>query len=368
VTWAKPAGDGGAPPWEYTVTATPGGRSAAVSGLVRSATVRGLAAHTRYTFTVRAVNVAGASPGARSNAVTTPSGPPPQTSPAPVSTSRYVRNVRGSSAAELARMRAEGYADARANPSGHAYLMLLDIGGQDAYDGGVMLSATTRFVSYRDLVRDLAAYLDGYHAGQRAVAPATIAIGTNNDMDVSASTGAAWATRVVNPLVAHAAGWSGLRVAGANDIEPGFRATYGQTRAWLSGYLGAARAPFVFNGSADGCAWTTINRRCNNGWTMYGLYTLAAGAAPTRMLNLPQIYNTTMAAQWKYISLTGVARNQPRVRFGGPLTEWTACYQARSCGSLTGHTAWSVLWRALRSDSRLRIGTLPYSTDLRIDR
>src|SRR5689334_21383060 len=225
-------------------------------------------------------------------------------------------------------MRSEGYADARANPSGHAYLMLLDIGGQDGYDGGVVLSATTRLVSYRNLVRDLAAYLDGYRSGQRSNAPATVAVGTNNDMDVSASTGRAWATQVVNPLVAHAAGWSQLRVAGANDIEPGFRATYSQTRSWLSGYLTSARAPFVFNGSADGCAWTATNRRCNNGWSMYGLYTLTAGAAPSRILNLPQIYNTTMASQWKYISLTGVGRNQPRIRFGGPLTEWTACDQA----------------------------------------
>ncbi len=368
VTWVKPAGDGGAPPWAYTVTAAPGGRAVMVSGLIGAATVSGLSSHTRYTFSVRAVNVAGSSSAGRSNAVTTPSGPPPQKTPAPVSTSRYVRNIRGSSAAELARMRSEGYADARANPSGHAYLMLLDIGGQDGFDGGVVLSATTRFVSYGNLARDLAAYLDGYHRGQRSNAPATIAIGTNNDMDVSASTGRAWATRVVNPLVSHAAGWSQLHVAGANDIEPGFRATYTQTRSWLSGYLAASRAPFVFNGSADGCAWTATNRRCNNGWSMYGLYTLAAGAAPTRTLNLPQIYNTTMASQWKYISLTGVARNQPRIRFGGPLTEWTACAQAHSCGSLTGKTAWATLWRALNSHSLLRVGSLPYATDLRIDR
>ena len=50
------------------------------------------------------------------------------------------------------------------------------------------------------------------------------------------------------------------------------------------------------------------------------------------------------------------------------MTEWTACDQANSCGSLTGKTAWAVLWRALNSHSRLRIGSLPYSTDLRIDR
>ena len=85
------------------------------------------------------------------------------------------------------------------------------------------------------------------------------------------------------------------------------------------------------------------------------------------MLNLPQIYNTTMAAQWKYISLTGIAAGNPRINFGGTLTEWTACNQARSCGSLTGHSAWRTMWDNLQSDNRLKVASLPYSTDLRID-
>jgi hypothetical protein len=169
--------------------------------------------------------------------------------------------------------------------------------------------------------------------------------------------------------VRHYAGqFANMTIAGANDIEPGFRAGYNATNQWLGGYLAGTKAPFVFNGSADGCSWTAPNRGCNNGWTMAGLYHLAAGAAPTRLTNLPQIYNTTMAAQWKYISLTGIARNRPRIRFGGTLTEWTACDQSRSCGSLTGHSAWSVLWRNLQSDSRLKVQSLPYSTDLRIDK
>ncbi|MDT4935094.1 MAG: hypothetical protein QOK11_2986, partial [Pseudonocardiales bacterium] len=160
----------------------------------------------------------------------------------------------------------------------------------------------------------------------------------------------------------------GMTVAGANDIEPGFRGTYPQTKAWLAGSLGATAAPFVFNGSADGCAWTVTNRGCNNGWTMAGLYDLAAGAAPARIVNLPQIYNFTMAAQWKYISLTGVGQSRPKINFGGALTEWTACAQTGSCGSLTGNVAWTQMWNQLQSHPALRIGSLPYSTDLRIDR
>ena len=368
VTWSPPTSDGGAPWTKYTVTSTPGNLSVTVGAKSTNATVLGLQPSTSYTFAVTATNVAGTSTPTVTPSVKTQASPPKQTTPAPVSTSRYIRNIRTSTTTEQATMRSEGAHDAYYNPSGHGYLILLDIGGQDQFDGGVVLSATTRFVSYADLVTDLKAYLDGYHSKQKASAPVTIAIGTNNDMDVSSTSGKAWATTVVNPLAAYAKKYPGMTIAGANDIEPGFRATYSATKSWLSGYLSATTAPFVFNGSADGCSWTAVNRGCNNGWTMSGLYYLAAGAAPVRMLNLPQIYNTTMAGQWKYISLTGVTVSSPRINFGGTLTEWTACDQTNSCGSLTGHTAWTTLWNNLQSDARLKVASLPYSTDLRIDR
>ncbi|MGH8960054.1 MAG: fibronectin type III domain-containing protein [Jatrophihabitantaceae bacterium] len=368
VTWTAPANDGGAPASSYLITSVPGNISLSVGSTARAGTIVGLRPSTRYSFRVVARNVAGTSPTATSPAITTEASPPPQTSPAPVSTSRYIRNIRGSSSAELAMMRSEGAADARANPSGHGYLILLDIGGQDQQDQGVVLSATTRFVAYTDLVRDVQAYVDGYASAQRASAPVMIAIGTNNDMEVSYASGAGWANSVVDPVVSYARKYSGIRIAGANDIEPGFRGTPYQSQLWLNGYLASTSAAFVFNGSADGCAWTVTGRGCNNGWTMGGLYHLAAGAAPTRTINLPQIYNSTMARQWKYISLTGVAARQPRINFGGALTEWTACDQASGCFSLSGHSAWSELWGQLQSASQLRVGSLPYSTDLRIDR
>jgi hypothetical protein len=368
VSWSAPASDGGAPPSSYVVTSVPGNISVSVSGTARSATIVGLRPKTAYTFRIVARNAAGTSPAATSPKITTQATPPPQTSPAPVSTSRYIRNIHGATAADLATMRAEGVADAKANPSGHGYLILLDIGGQDQVDGGVLLSATTRFISYANLVSNVKSYVAGYASAQKASAPIMIAIGTNNDMDVTAAAGATWADKVVDPAVAYARSFPGITIAGANDIEPGFRGTYAQTSAWLTGYLRATSAAFVFNGSADGCAWTVTNRGCNNGWSMAGLYHLAAGAAPIRTIDLPQIYNTTMAKQWKYISLTGVAAKQPRINFGGALTEWTACAQGSSCYSLTGHTAWQQLWTQLQSATQLRVGSLPYSTDLRIDR
>jgi hypothetical protein len=364
ITWAAPASDGGAPWTSFTVLTA--GHSVTVGAGARTATIAGLASGGRYAFSVVATNVAGRSAPGRAAVVTTASSPPPQTTPAPISTSRYTRNIIGSSSAMLSQMRAEGVSDARANVSGHSYIVLLDIGGQAS--GGVVLSAGVRFVSYGDLVRTMNAYVDGYASTQRPNAPVTIALGTNNDMDVSAASGAVWARSVVNPVASHAAVHPGMKIAGANDFEPGFRGTYAQSKAWLLGYLGASGAPFVFNGSADGCAWTATARGCNNGWTMSGLYYLSGGAAPTRIVNLPQIYNNTMAAQWKYISLTGVGQRQPKINFGGALTEWTACAQAGGCGSLTGRNAWIQMWNQLQSHPSLRITSLPFSTDLRIDR
>ena len=366
ITWTPPASDGGAPD-TFTVTAAPGGARAVMASGSTQATVTGLAAGARYSFTVVAANIAGSAPAVASNAVVTQTAPPPQTTPAPVSTSRYIRNITGA-ASDATTMRAEGVADATANPSGHGYLILLDIGGQDQGLGAVQLSATSVDVSYAQLVTAVDAYVDGYASAQKPSAPAIIALGTNNDLDVSAATGSDWATKVVAPVVAHSAPHTAIQIAAADDMEPGFSASVASTEAWLTGYLGATNAPFVFNGSADGCNWTQINGTCNNGWTAAELYWLSAGAAPTRIIALPQIYNNTMALQWKFISLTGLASTKPRVNFGGPLTEFTACQQdGGSCASLTGHDAWADLWAALSSDAQTTPTSLPYSTDLRIN-
>ena len=367
VVWKPPASDGGAPWTGYTVKALPSGPSVKVDADVLATTVYGLKSNTRYTFAVVANNVAGSSPQGVSNAIRTPRQPPAQTTPAPISTSRYIRNISGASSRDRRIMRREGAADAAHNPSGHAYLSILAVGGQDERDQGVILSAGIRFVSYADLVTDLRAYVTGYANNQRPSAPATIAIATNNDIDVSRSSGVSFANHIIDPVRNYAHRFPGIIIAGSDDMEPGFRATYSQTRHWMQGYLVGTSAPFVFSGSADGCSWSGPNGSCNNGWTARGLYFLAGGASPLRMINLPQIYNTTMAQQWRYISLTGVDAGRPRVNFGGALTEWTACRQAGTCGSLTAVTAWKTMWSQLRAEPKLRPRSLPYSTDLRID-
>ena len=365
LSWTAPRSDN-APITGYAITVYPGGRTAPVPGAVTSLVATGLTNGVHYTFSLRAINSLGI--GSAASVTGLPTNIPPQVTPAPVSTSHYIRNITGNLATDAALMRSMGASDAAHNPSGHNYLILLQIGGQDQADQGVLLSATARYVSYSAVVSAMDAYLDGYATRQQPYAPLTLAIGTNNDVDVSASAGITWARTIVSPVAGYAASrYAGIVVAGANDMEPGFSGSVGATRSWLSGYLSATSAPFVFNGSADGCSTARTGAVCNNGWTMADLQWLSGGAAPSRTISLPQIYNYAMPLQWKYISLTGTNAGRQRINFGGPLTEYTACSQAGSCGSITNIDAWNQLWAAISSTPATRQPQLPNGTDLRIN-
>jgi hypothetical protein len=287
----------------------------------------------------------------------------PQTTTPPTSRSRYVRNL-GNVTADRTYWRARGVADAAGNPSGHQYIALLDIGGQTS-NGYTQLSATSVTVSYAVLVSAVNAYVDGYASAMQPNAPAVIAVGANNDMVVNVVTGIAWAQQVVNPVAIHAAPYAGITIAGANDIEPGFAAGPAATSAWLSGYLAATGQPFIFNGSADGCSSGGANGKCNHGWTAWDLYQLSTGMRPSQMLSLPQIYNSTMAKQWRYISLTGVVNGMPKVNFGGVLTEVSACNGG--CASPDTGVAWNWLWSNLQAQPQVSVPSMPWGTDLAIN-
>jgi hypothetical protein len=70
VSWAPPASTGSTPLTGFHVTATPGGATVTVPATSTSATVPGLATGTTYTFSVAAVNEAGASAPATTEPVT----------------------------------------------------------------------------------------------------------------------------------------------------------------------------------------------------------------------------------------------------------------------------------------------------------
>jgi fibronectin type III domain protein len=366
VSWHAPNSLGGMPLTGYLITSSPKTVTTTVSPTTTSATIKGLTAGSSYRFTVSAVNLIGTSAASSVIAAVQPTAPViTASSPALISTSRYIRNIHGVSS-DTTTTRAMGVADGAANPSNHRYLSLLQIGGQSTT--GVVLTASSIYVSYARTVTAMEAYLDGYASTQHSHAPATIAFGTNNDMDVRSTTGALWAQKVVNPLVSYAKRYPNITVAGANDIEAGFRGSVGASEAWVQGFLGATSATFVFNGSADGCSWTRAHSACNNGWRANSIAWMAGGYAPTRTLALPQIYNTTMAKQWRYVSITAIENGRKKINFAGPLTEYTACVlQHGGCGSMTNNTAWTALWGQLQIDSRARQTSLPYGTDLRIN-
>ena len=363
--WTPPVSDGGSKLLDYRVSLS-SGAATTVPLTTTSKVWSGLTPGTSYTVTVTAVNQFGDGQPAivRQSTATPPPPPPPstslplQTSPAPVSTSHYPRNLTGVVTHDAAVMRAMGATDAGYNPSGHRYLVLQDLGGQ--VSGGVLLSATSRFVSYGDLVASLDAYVDGYVSRQHAGAPMVLAIGTNNDINVNAANGAAWARYLVNPVRSYAL-QKGVGVVGADDMEPGFMGTAAQTENWLAGYLGATTAEFMFNGSADGCPTGLVQGRCNNGWSTAALHWLAGGAAPGRISVLPQVYNTTMAWQWATISAAS------RLNILGPLTEWTACSQTGGCYSVSNVYAWSYLFAVLNLHATTRETAMPYGTDLQIN-
>ncbi|HET6211212.1 MAG TPA: fibronectin type III domain-containing protein, partial [Jatrophihabitans sp.] len=147
--WTAPRSDN-APITGYRITVVQRGTVLTVGGSATGATVGSLTNGVHYTFTIQAVNSIGIGSAALTGAI--PTNIPPQVTPAPVSTSHYLRNLTGNLASDAALMRSMGAIDASHNPSGHSYLVLLQIGGQDELDHGALLSATSRFVSYPGVV------------------------------------------------------------------------------------------------------------------------------------------------------------------------------------------------------------------------
>ena len=372
VSWAVPANTGGVPVSTYRITTLPATVPATaaivVVGSRTTATILGLRAGSIYRFVVQATNVLGVSPASVPSAAVTIQAPVAQPSGPPlISTSRYIRNLYASDpVGNRSKTFTMGATDASYNPANHAYLILLQFGGQSSI-GNTQSATSNSSLTYAQTVAAMQGYLDGYASRQQANAPVTIAIGTNNDQTVSGTTGQLWAQKVVNPLATYALTHRSMSIAGANDIEPGFLGTMSQSQAWVKGFLGATTAKFVFNGSADGCGWSRALTACNNGYTAAGVQAMAGGYAPARILALPQIYNYTQPQQWKYISLTGAVTGLQKVNFAGALTEVTACLQARSCSSLTNNAAWTALSADLASDIRVKQAVLPFGTDLRIN-
>ena len=202
-------------------------------------------------------------------------------------------------------------------------------------------------ITYAKLVSLVQAYVSGYIGAGGS--KATVAVGTNNDGTwgpktyTAAKKAADWWTEVVQPLRDSAP--AGITYVAADDIEPGFNATYSQTKTWVNGYLTAAGSVsglrLIDNGSADGCP-TTIGAtggKCppqgDGQWTQ--ARRVALDSDPHTDV-LPQIYYTVQAEQWANLALQA----KGALHFAGSLTELRA-----SGGTFSPSQGWIALWNEL---------------------
>ena len=166
VSWTAPSSNGGSPITGYTVTASPGGRTATVGGGSTSAVVTGLTNGTSYTFTVHATNAVGNSaPSSPSNAVT------------PATVAGAPTNVMATAGNASASISWSAPANGGATITG--YRVTASPGGQTATVNGTTTTATatglTNGTSYTFTVVALNAVGEGpASAPSNAVTPATV--------------------------------------------------------------------------------------------------------------------------------------------------------------------------------------------------
>jgi hypothetical protein len=257
------------------------------------------------------------------------------------STAHYLRNLVDDPTGNAAAMAALGKAD-KADT-----FVLLDIGAQLNKENGVALTGTDTPISYANLVAALNSYVAGFGS---AGGKGTVAIGTSNSAEdwtnySGTARGSDWAHKVVDQITAP----TGVTIAGADDIEPGFGTMKeSDAKAWETAFLAAdAHVTLYFNGSADGCPKTwTPRATCAHGWTEAQLYALATGS---RTLALPQVYFGYMATQWAEIDATGGGH----LRFAGVLSEYVD-----DSGTSTPAQSFVALSRAVASVTATRIGSV----------
>lgn len=275
-----------------------------------------------------------------------------------VDRSFYVTTIDLGQAQDLGCDQAEADASSGSGASPRSSLVVLAFGGQTDSGTGTQLTFSGRTVTTADIAGYVERFAQGYQdcavarEGQQASVPGvstTLAIATNNDIDsaVTAANGRAWAQLVaqVDTWVRARAGMSGrVHVTGANDLEPGF-GPVAASRAWVQGFHDASTQTLVNIGSADGCPTglstdMTVNRTCNNGWTVEDVWWMSGGL--DRTTAVPEIYYSAQAGQWALIARYGATVHGRRPDYLGILVD-----HATGDGSNTAQVAWSQLWNAV---------------------
>ncbi len=118
-------------------------------------------------------------------------------------------------------------------------------------------------------------------------------------------------------------------IYGASDMEQGW-ATASATITWFQGYENHVGRPTFWNfGSASECP-TSGTGGCNNGWTQANIHFVSWDGPGWPF---PQIYSSTLAAEWANISNT-----RGYMSFEGSLSEYLAAHSRgirRSAAVLT---------------------------------
>jgi hypothetical protein len=144
VTWIPPAFDGGQPLTTYTITASPGGRSATVGGGATLGLVTGLENERAYTFTVTAQNAGGAAAVSSASNSVTPTASWPgllhAVPPARIADSRVALGLTRLEPNQVASVPVLGRGPV---PAGGVSGVLLNVTAVDGTDSGVLTVHST---------------------------------------------------------------------------------------------------------------------------------------------------------------------------------------------------------------------------------
>lgn len=222
--------------------------------------------------------------------------------------------------------------------TGEDEAIVLDFGAQNSANIGTLRVSDNGFMNYQTDRNIAVQFAYGYWicTGSNTTATLELGLGTNNDESYLTSTfGSTWATQVTmvqNWINGH---YGQVIVHGADDIESW--GSYSVTHAWVTGFDGNGVSYYNF-GSADGCSTSQHNNgSCSgSGWNQYSYWFVSWGD-PAAFVT-PEIYYTSMAAQWEQISLYGSTYQSSGIFFSGP---WTECELDGS--TLCAQDAWDAL-------------------------
>jgi hypothetical protein len=221
-------------------------------------------------------------------------------------------------------------------------MVWLDFGGQTS-TGSEDFGGTS--LTYAQIEGLGLAFAHGYYicTGTDNSTRLTLAIGTNNSIDVGSSYGTTWGNVVSSTYTSvYNAGYaSQVYVWGGDDMEPPY-GTQSATESWASAFTGTSNE-YIDYGSADGCQPTNgANGTCNAGWTIAGEYDVAYGQIAAQ--STPEIVSTGTAANWANISEYGKLHGSSgMIYFEGPIDE-----SPRGVG-WSASSSWSGFYSALTS-------------------